>query len=234
MNDSLEAGAEVLDYEIPLFSTVVMAGSGIVGWWNGEVGVTDAMADMAAGVTAKAGLGTAGAMVGKGAGLLFFGPAGAVVFGGVLAVAAASQSNRVVGAVRDWTNQSLATEVRRASDSLVDAVITGLDTKIRILQAKRSQLPGGDPLSDYLSNRFTDQITFFNERLSEARRFDSSQKPAIDSALDAIDLARRSKVHLFKLQEAYRALLASLAKTQASGRRWGFVPEEDPGPSGAS
>jgi len=89
------------------------------------------------------------------------------------------------------------------------------------------------PLSDYLLRRFGDHITYFNERLSEARRFDLSKKSAVAAALEAIDLARRSKVHVFKLQEAYRALLALIVKMRSSGNRGGFPTKHDLDPGQA-
>ena len=33
MEASVDAGAEVLNYEVPLFSAIVLAGHGLRGWW---------------------------------------------------------------------------------------------------------------------------------------------------------------------------------------------------------
>ena len=222
MNESIEAGAELLDYEIPLFSAIVIAGQGAAGWWNGELGLSDAMADLGTGLAAKTGLGTAGAIVGKGAGLLFFGPAGAVVFGGVLAVAAAGQSRRLVGVVRDLTNESLAASIHLASQALVDSVVHGIETKIQILEAKRVQVDGRSAEADYVRRRFDDQTNYLREHRAEAQSFDSSGQDAISAALYAIDLARRSQVHLIKLQAPYHALLRTLEDFGSNKKRWGL------------
>ena len=189
---------------------------------RGELGSSDALADLAAGLAAKAGLGTAGALTGKGVGLMFFGPAGAVVFGGVLAVAGASQSRRLVGLLRSATNKGLNERLQTASEHLAQATRDALEQKIAILQEKRQQVDGSYAAGAYVRQRFDDQILYFRERLAEANSFRPDEFGAIAAALEVIDLARRSKVHVIKLQAAYSSLLEALAESDESKRRWGF------------
>jgi hypothetical protein len=218
MEDSLQAGVETLDYEVPLFSAVVLGGRSLTSWWRDDIRFSDAVADVAAGVASKSGLGVAGALAGKGAGLMIFGPAGAVVFGGVAAVLAASQSRRAVGFLRRAMNRSLDTQLREAASRLQELTIQGLQEKIGILERKRSEVVGDDAVHAYLRRRFDQEIAYFHERLAEAHSFETAKGEAVTVALEAIDLARRSKVHVVRLQAAYNSLLEAL---DATGR-WNF------------
>ncbi len=226
MADSIEAGSEMLDYEVAMFSAIILAGRGITDWWNGEIGIRDAIADLGVGLAAKSGLGAAGGLAGKAAGLAFFGPAGAVVFGGVAAVAAASQSRHFLGTIRDLTNRSVSAAARSASQKLVDSLIHGLTEKIRILEAKRAQTMGEGAAANFVRRRFDDQIAYCRERIAEAEHFDPNLKDARSTTLDAIDLARRSHVHLVKLQQQYRDLLRAIEEIGSRNKRWGFAPRK--------
>lgn len=90
---ALKAGTKIGDYElVPLIATMSVL-KNAHGWWVGQQSLQDASFNVALESAAKGALAIAGGFVGKGVGALMFGPAGAYVFGGVLAVAATTESH---------------------------------------------------------------------------------------------------------------------------------------------
>ena len=106
MGISLESGAALDDVDVPVFAVAVSLARNIHGWWKGSISLADLPFEVAMDGAVKGGLAAAGGFAGKALGLLVFGPAGAVVFGGVAGAAALLGS----GWARDMADRALVDE----------------------------------------------------------------------------------------------------------------------------
>lgn len=219
---SIEAGQEILDYEIPLFTAIISSVKNIHSWWRSDVSMVDALANIAADVTCKGTLGVLGGFAGKGVGLLIFGPAGGVIFGGVIAVVAASQSHNFISFLKETRASKLFNErLVKASNDLLNAVSSGLDKKIEIIKKKKASLKGLKEIVEYMNNRFEDDLRYFQERRNEVfSLMKGSPGSAVEYAITSIDVARRSKVHQALLQQEYTNLLNIFSTLQSSTKSW--------------
>jgi hypothetical protein len=218
---SLDAGAEVFDYEIPLFASCVLATRNLVGWWRRDVSLGNALTTAAAEATAKIPLAGAGALAGKGLGLLIFGPAGGVVFGGVMAVAGASQSRKVISMIKKWLNQKEAEGLKKASDDMLDILSEGLSNKTNIIDKKIGKIRKGNEVADYVIKRLKDERTYFEERGNEIEcvRRKHSDDPT-ELAVKTFEMIRKSKVHPVLYQQQLKRLLEILEEAQKAIKRW--------------
>ncbi len=221
-SSSLEAGAEILDYEIPLFAAVISSVRNVHDWWRSDVSIVDAIANIAADVTVKGSLGVLGGFAGKGVGVLIFGPAGGVIFGGVIAVMAATQSRNLISIIKNTrASNKVGVKLIEASNGLLESISNGLASKMAIIRSKKQVLKGQQELVSYLIERFDDDIMYFQERLNEINSFkENNPKNSVKYAIGAIDIARRSKVHQYLLQKEYRDVLDAFSSLQKSSKSW--------------
>lgn len=154
---ALESGAAIGEMAVPILAIAVSAARNIHGWWRGSLPLKDLPFEIVMRSAIKGSLATAGGFAGNTIGLLVFGPAGAVVFGGVGGTAALLGSNwtrqqinqRIVG---EWLN-SLDKSTERFRSSLRAALIQ----KIEMLNGKIAQITA----------QRTEQASWFNSRLAD-------------------------------------------------------------------
>ena len=99
LGESVAAGADLSDLNIPMFAIAASAARNMHGWWKGSVPLSDLPSEIIIDGTVHGGLSVAGGFSGAALGGLVFGPAGAVVFGGVGGIASlfgAPKSRRIV------------------------------------------------------------------------------------------------------------------------------------------
>lgn len=159
MTTSLEAGEALGGLSIPYMAIAVSSARNLYQWWRGRIPISDLPLSVVMEGTVKGGLSAVGGLSGKAIGLLVFGPAGALVLGGIGGVGA------LVGAV--WTRRqatrllsaSWLEELGPATENFRTALINALITKIDLLQEKRSQIaPMQEPFRSWLVHRFSDDI----------------------------------------------------------------------------
>jgi len=219
--EALDAGAEALDYEIPAFSAVISGARSLHGWWRGDLEISDAIADFSADVVGKGTLGTVGAFAGKGVGLLLFGPAGAVVFGGVVAVLAASQSRRVLNTIKTVKAKALEDDLRKATEKLLASTETSIDIKLATLNKKKKLVKSQDVVADYVRDRFDDDIEYFRERKNELSFLrKATESDTLKFSLLAMDAVRRAKVHPSRLQVVLREFFESFEALGRASESW--------------
>ena len=100
LEQSLVAGADLADLNIPIFAVAASAARNLHGWWKGSVPLSDIPTEMLIDGAVHGGLSVAGGYTGAALGGLVFGPAGAVVFGGVGGIASLFGAGGVRGKLR--------------------------------------------------------------------------------------------------------------------------------------
>ena len=220
-SSSIDAGVEAFDYEIPMFVAGVCAARNAYSWWKGSISLGDALATAALEIGAKVPLAGVGAIAGQGVGLLLFGPAGGVVFGGVMAVASASQSRRLIALLKKWLNKEAAENLRRSATRLLKVLSVGLSKKALSLEKKMGKLPTEGELGGYLKTRFVEDKKYFEER---QREISSISKKVFEDptelAIKTIDILRRSKVHPALYQEELKDLLKFFEEAKKAIKGW--------------
>ena len=88
MEESVAAGADLTDLDAPIFAVAASAARNQHGWWNGSFPLRHLPWEIIIDGSASGGLSVAGGFTGAALGGLVFGPAGAVVVGGVGGIAA--------------------------------------------------------------------------------------------------------------------------------------------------
>ena len=81
LQESLAAGADLTDLNVPLFAVAASAARNLHGWWKGAVPLSDIPSEIIIDGAVHGGLSVAGGFTGSALGGLVFGPAGAVIFG---------------------------------------------------------------------------------------------------------------------------------------------------------
>jgi hypothetical protein len=207
---SLEAGAEIGDYELLPFIASLSAVRNAHGWWIGQQSLEETAFNVAVDTAGKGILAIAGGFMGNGLGLLVFGPAGAYIFGGVFAVAATTQSNRISEQVDTFLDPDRDSSLHQSSDKLLNTCRDRLEAKVLGIESKMADLPEGE-VSEAMRHRWQWELVFVKGKINETNRL-----TRIDDcsggrkAIAALELATQCGVHPVWLQEHYKELLCLL------------------------
>lgn len=117
---SVDAGDDMLDFEIPWISLAMAGTRTFLRYRAGGTTLSNAVARCAAEWASRSALGVVGTPVGKVVGLVLFGPAGGVVLGGVGAVVGMSMGHKVV----DLATEVIARGEKRAAADAVGRLLT--------------------------------------------------------------------------------------------------------------
>ena len=162
--ESLDAGAELFDFEVPYIAVAMGLARNMYGCWQGERSLANAAVRVGAEVAGRAAVGIVGAHAGKLAGLLLFGPAGGVIIGAAGAIFGASQGRKLF----DWGASLVArkerTAAREAAGALLVAAREGLEKKVRAFQERQRQTrellavqDALDPMRRYFEERLASE-----------------------------------------------------------------------------
>lgn len=210
LEQSLEAGADLMDFRIPLFVVAVSAARNIHGWWKGSIPLKDIPLEFAVDGAVHGTLSVAGGIAGTTLGLLLFGPAGAVIFGGV------GQAGTLFGArdvrrkfddlrAKEWT-----VSVGKAANSFRVALDKAMQSKINRINFKASQISASDPvLEDWARLKFADQAIGVAECKAE---LDHLPGNAVDRAKILLRLMREAGIHPWSVNEPLKNLMNVLAE----------------------
>jgi len=223
MTTSLEAGEALGDLNVPYFAMAISSARNLHRVWKGRMPLSDLPFSVVMDGSVKGGLSAIGGLSGKALGLLAFGPAGALVLGGVGGVGALLGT----GWTREQATRLLSSEwlaeLDAATERFKEALISAIDLKIRLLKEKTSQTETtGSPQRTWLVRRFSDDIV----SLCEARhdlQIDviTNQQPS--KARACIEIMMKASVHPIavdtELAELLGALKAQPSKTMAAGKK---------------
>lgn len=223
MTTSLEAGEALGDLNVPYFAMAVSSARNLHRVWRGRMPLSDLPFSLVLDASVKGGLAAVGTLSGKALGLLAFGPAGALVLGGVGGVGA------LVGA--GWTREQATrllssewlSELDTSTEQFRVAVLKAVRAKVAMLKEKQASVPNTVPeINDWINARFADDILFLDEVAYDlAVTISTMGHPAkARASLSAMDAA---KVHPLAVEKELTDLLEVLrsepSKTQAAGKK---------------
>lgn len=216
MNTSLEAAEALGDLNVPYFAMAISSARNLHRVWRGRMPLSDLPFSVVVDGSVKGGLSAIGGLSGKALGLLAFGPAGALVLGGVGGVGALlgsgwtrEQATRILSA--EWL-----AELDVATEGFRLALISAIDAKIMLLEDKRSQTAAIEYLGrDWLVNRFSDDIVSLCEARYELQ-VDILTVRQPSKARVCIERMSRASVHPTAVQTQFVELLEVL-KSEPSG-----------------
>jgi hypothetical protein len=201
-----EAGADLLDNDVPLFAASLAASRNLLGWWSGELTSKEAFWGTVATASGKAGLSLLGGVSGSAVGLLLFGPAGAVIGGPAGGVLGASQFGRTVNWINGVVDGEGLEKVKQNAASLLHECASVADRRIQGLEKRKGSL-GQGPASRYVRGRIADEVTFNREQVARLRTL--AKEPLGDSS-SAVPRVLAAVVHSSVHPAAYQAALAEL------------------------
>ncbi|MBY3575486.1 hypothetical protein HFN65_31600 [Rhizobium laguerreae] len=223
MTTSLEAGQALGDLNVPYFAMAASSARNLYRVWRGRMPLSDLPLSVVMDASVKGGLSAIGALSGKALGLLAFGPAGALVLGGVGGVGALAGA----GWTRDQASRLLSSEwladLGVATERFRRAMLTAIRSKIEMLRKKRGQVPSTvQDLGNWIDARFADDIVYLGEVAYELEAMipTLSQPGQARACISAIDAA---KVHPLaveaELAELLELLGAEPSKTRSAGKK---------------
>jgi hypothetical protein len=207
---AIKAGTEIGDYElVPLIATMSVI-KNAHGWWIGQHSMKEASFNVAVESAAKGIMAVAGGFAGQGIGALMFGPAGAYVFGGVVAVAATTESHWISDKIDTVIDPDRDEKLSAASCKLLQTCIEHLEAKILGIEVKAKSLPESK-ISDAMRYRWMWEIVFTKSKINEARLIlNNTTLSGERRAINGLEFASRCGVHPSWLQDDYTALLELL------------------------
>ena len=210
LEQSLEAGADLMDLRIPLFAVAVSAARNIHGWWKGSIPLRDIPLEVVVDGAVHGTLSAAGGITGTVLGLLLFGPAGAVIFGGAGQAGALLGAGDVRKKIDDLRTKEWRASVGKAANSFRTALDEAMQSKVRRINFKASQIRASDPVLEYWARlKFADQALCVAECKAE---LDHLPGHAIDQAKELLRLMREAGVHPWSVNEPLRDLMDILAE----------------------
>lgn len=222
MNTSLEAGEVLGDLNVPYFAMAISSARNLHRVWRGRMPVSDLPFSVVMDASVKGGLSVIGGLSGKVLGLMAFGPAGALVLGGVGGMGA------LVGA--GWTREQATRllssewldELDASTEQFRAALSTAIRSKIEMLRAKQGQLPDVPSVRDWIDARFSDDIVSLCEAAYDLDATVSSLRQPV-KAKACLAVMDAANVHPLAVEAEMKELLGKLgsepSKTQSAGKK---------------
>ena len=158
MSAALDAGADIDDIPVPFYAVMVGLVRNLADLRGGRMGLSDLPGEIAFDIAIRGSLALVGAKAGAVAGLVLFGPAGAVILpyvGGVASLGLVPKVRRVTDKVflRGWSE-----EVVDIAVSLHKDVLLALDRRIEHLKRNLTTLHDPNSIESWLLSRKLDDI----------------------------------------------------------------------------
>lgn len=210
MKESLGAGADLMDPQFPIFAIAVSAARNIHGWWKGSIPLRDIPLEVAVDGAIHGSLSAAGGLAGGGVGLLLFGPAGAVIFGGAGQAVALFGAGSVRQTFDDWRTKTWSASVGEAANALKTALGEAMQSKIRRIHSKAARIKVSDPaMEDWARLKFADRALCVAECKAE---LDCLPAHPVARARELLKLMRKAGVHPRSVDQSLRNLMNILAE----------------------
>ena len=155
---SLDAASQLDDLDTTfVVAAAVSAARNIHGWWRGQLPLSDLPVEVLLDGSLRTGLVVAGGFTGQALGLLVFGPAGAVIFGGAGGVGALFGAGHVKSKIQGYLATEWRERVEWSARVFEDALRTAILRKREILERKLASLSAdGRPETEWLRRRLED------------------------------------------------------------------------------
>lgn len=213
---SLDAGADLLDPNVPVFALGVSMARNLLAYQAGNVTGTQAVELIILDGASRAGLAVLGGYAGKGVGLLVFGPAGALVLGTIVPILSQAQTRGVTKVfdklVRTDAYKTWEVATGRAIDRLTKRLNVILEEKLEQLRRKYGML-GESGIGAYARWRLVDDKTFLRERRARLEQIRGGSDSTVEErAIQMFRWLAVGGVHPATHQKELRALQKELAK----------------------
>ncbi len=224
---TLEAGDEILDFEIPLIAVVVASGRNVYAILRGKTDFATALQNIAIDVAGRSAGGIFGSKILSLAGLIF-GPAGGVVGGLAGAVIGAKQGKRTASWIKanilcadeESALEKSLKEFLGASAKAMQANIDTLKDKQRIFQ---KSLEGQGKIKSALRENFKwrleqelkyrkNKIKRVTDSISNPRCLDPVGKDILVATAEGSLLVAQSGVHPYTIQKEYNSLTKAIER----------------------
>lgn len=224
---SLTHGADMYEPDVPLFAIGVSTAFALRGYSSGKIRSDQAMEQVLMDGGTRVGLATLGGFLGSGIGLVIYGPAGALIWGGLMPILAQSQTSRVKGKVQKLakTKEFLEWEenLKKILDQLIAKIIDNLNMKLEQFRNKYRQF-GSDLASGFIKNKFADEGRYLHEMKSEINNISESTDLSVeDKTVKTLRFLAYSTIHPIKYQKELAQIsevLNGKPSLTQSGNRW--------------
>ncbi len=213
MSGALDAGVGIDDIPVPVYAAIVGVARNLQDLKNGHMGLSDLPGEIAVDVAIRGSLALVGAKAGAVAGIVIFGPAGAVILPYVGGVASLGFVPKVRGAadkvlLRDWSE-----EVVDIAASLQKDALYALDRRIDHLKRDLTTLHDPNFIESWLSSRKLDDIIASAEQRVDIESQILSTASDASCLLGKVVAARLFDPSIRKTQSALMEKLREKPKT---------------------
>lgn len=182
MNGALEAAAALDDLPVPFYAVIVGVARNLKNLKDGRMALADLPAELAVTAAVKGALAAIGAKAGSFAGLIFLGPAGAIILGpavGVMALLGASRARQTLEALAnpEWSRTVVDEAVK-----LKELALSALDDRLRLLELDPASQAAQSEIEFWLCARRLD------EKIAAAEQRVEIEEQPVDCLTDAIEL----------------------------------------------
>jgi hypothetical protein len=213
LDQGLEGGADLMNvhHHIPLFAAAVSSARNLHGWWKGSIPLSNLPFEIVLGSTVKGGLAVAGGFGGKFIGLLLFGPAGAVIGGGLAGVASVMGRGFVRSTIDDFVAPTWSKETSLACDAFIKALTRALKKKMSLLDSKLAKLENDHRAeAQWVAHRIADDRLFVIEGLCRVDAIGRIKGDIQQMAQSALRIMHDHAVHPWSVHKELSALLNAL------------------------
>lgn len=215
MRNALDAGMELDELDVPIFAASVSVARNLYSWWKGTLPLEDLPFEVVMEGAVKGSLAAAGGFVGSAAGLLIFGPAGAVVFSGLGGSGALFGSGWTRKKVDGVLFVSWKQDLHAATDQFVAALERAMKKKIGILQSKIEWVSEAEnEHTHWLKLRMMDEQLAVAESLADVRVI-GKEVDQPDRAMLCLQKMREACVHPWSVNEELKFLLDTISEKPA-------------------
>jgi hypothetical protein len=214
METSLDAGESLMEINerVPLFAVTLSAARNLHGWWRGAIPLSQVPFDVALGSAIKGGLSIAGGLAGKTFGLVFLGPAGAVIFGGLGGVVSLMGAGTARSQLDKLVAPAWKQSVEENFQKLIASMVSALKQKLDLFHEKRRIFEGKSSIEHLnLRDRLDDDIIWISEGIVRSRVCQTSTDQMEDRIREALRIINDHAVHPIKLQPHLQDVLTLLA-----------------------
>lgn len=208
--ESVHTGVDLLNPNIPTFALGLSACRQYFRYKKGEISGEQAieMALLEGGT--RAGLAIGGGYIGTGVGLLFYGPAGALILSNLLPVISQLASPILIERLKDKKFKQWERTAKLKIDTAIDLLLQALENKTSKIQKKVTNL-GSSPLNDYYNSYEIDRVKYLSEVASRLCTLKSSTKNSPDEKLiETLSLFTKCSLHPMSCQEPLKILGSAL------------------------
>ena len=212
MQAALDAGAQLHDFDVPFFAVAVSSARNAISWWKGKIPLSDLPFSVALDGTIAGGLAAAGGISGQLLGLAIFGPAGALVFGGVGGAGALL--------AKSWTREQMTKavssewlgEIRIAVERFKESLSRAIFAKMGLWKQKVAQSEGPvGPEAAWFIAKMSDEVLSLAEQSAALGKVVVSGRE-LDAAHECLRIMKESSVHPLSVQAELEGLLAKMAE----------------------